>query len=307
MTKTILRVAMVLALCTPLFAQVAKPRPKSQKEAEVLMAIQDATDPDVRIEAIHSLLTGFKNTEFKEYANLMMMISYQQKNDFEMMLLYGESTLEINPTNIDTLLSLGYAIPTRTGEFDLDKEEKLAKAEDFAKRALLAIPTLENTNEDVTPEAWLVAKKNYMSQAHDSLGLVAMQRKDYATAEGSFRQSLQVASEQGATTFYHLARTLRELDKNDEAMEMIDKAIAAGGVMTGSGQDLAKVVKAQLIKAKAAAMMKKSKPAAAPAPAAASAPAAEAPAPAAEAPVPADEAPAPAAEAPPAAEAAKQP
>jgi tetratricopeptide (TPR) repeat protein len=256
---------MMLALCAPLFAQVADPRPKSQKEAEALMAIQDATDPDVRIEAIHSLLTGFKNTEFKEYANFMMMLSYQQKNDFEMMLLYGESTLAINPTNLDTLLSLGYAIPARTGEFDLDKEEKLAKAEDFAKRALLAIPTLENTNEDITPEAWLVAKKNYMSQAHDSLGLIAMQRKDYAAAEGSFRQSLQVAGEQGATTFYHLARTLRELDKNDEAMEMIDKAIAAGGVMTGSGQDLAKVVKAQLIKAKVAAMMKKSRPAATPA------------------------------------------
>jgi tetratricopeptide (TPR) repeat protein len=263
--KTILRVAMILALCAPLFAQVANPRPKSQKEADALMAIQDATDPDVRIEAIHSLLTGFKNTQFKEYANLMMMISYQQKDDFEMMLLYGESTLEINPNNIDTLLSLGYAIPARTGQFDLDKEEKLAKAEDFAKRALLVIPTLENTNEDVTPEAWLVAKKNYMSQAHDSRGLVAMQRKDYAAAEGSFRQSLQVASEQGATTFYHLARTLRELDKNDEAMEMIDKAIAAGGVMTGSGQDLAKIVKAQLIKTKAAAMMKKSRPAATPA------------------------------------------
>ena len=263
--KTILRVAMILALCAPLFAQVANPRPKSQKEADALMAIQDATDPDVRIEAIHSLLTGFKNTQFKEYANLMMMISYQQKDDFEMMLLYGESTLEINPNNIDTLLSLGYAIPARTGQFDLDKEEKLAKAEDFAKRALLVIPTLENTNEDVTPEGWLVAKKNYMSQAHDSVGLVAMQRKDYAAAEGSFRQSLQVASEQGATTFYHLARTLRELDKNDEAMEMIDKAIAAGGVMTGSGQDLAKIVKAQLIKTKAAAMMKKSRPAATPA------------------------------------------
>ena len=57
-----------------------------------------------------------------------------------MMLLYGENTLELNPDNIDTLVSLSYAIPARTGEFDLDKDEKLAKAEDYAKRALLAIP-----------------------------------------------------------------------------------------------------------------------------------------------------------------------
>ena len=44
-----------------------------------------------------------------------------------------------------------------------------------------------------------------------------------------------------------------------------DQSIAAGGVMSGSGQDLAKVLKAQLIKAKAAAMMNKLKPAAKPA------------------------------------------
>ena len=292
MTKTILRVAMVLALCTPLFAQQANPnsKPKSQAEVDVLMAIQDAKDPDVRIEAIHNLLTTFKNTEFQEFASFMMMLSYQQKNDFEMMLLYGQKTLEINPNNIDTLLSLGYAIPARTGEFDLDKEEKLAKAEDFAKRALIAIPTLENTNADVTPEAWLVAKKNYMSQAHDSLGLVAMRRKDFSAAETSLRKSLEVAAEQGASTFYHLGTTLKEQGRLDEALEMADKSTAAGGVMTGGDQDLAKVLKAQIIKAKAAAMMKKSKPAA-------PAPAAEAPAPAAEAPTPAAEATAPEAEA----------
>ena len=261
MTRTILGAALVLALCAPIFAQ--EPRPKSQKEGEALMAIHDATDADMRIGAIHDLLTKFKNTEFKEYANFMMMMSYQQKDDFEMMMLYGEKTLEINPDNIDTLISLGYAIPARTGEFDLDKEEKLARAEDFAKRALLAIPTLENPNPDVTADEWLIAKKDYMSQAHDALGLVALLRKDLESAEKSLRQSLQVASSQGSTTFYHLARTLKLQNKNDEAMEMVDKSIAAGGVMTGSGQDLAKVLKAQLIKAKAAAMMNKSKPAAA--------------------------------------------
>ena len=104
-----------------------------------------------------------------------------------------------------------------------------------------------------------------MSRAHDSLGLVALKRKDYQAAEKSLRQSLQVASTQGASTFYHLARVLQEQGKNDEALAMADKSTAAGGVMAGGGQDLAKVLKAQIIKAKAAAMMNKLKPAAKPA------------------------------------------
>ena len=263
MTKIILGAAIVLALCAPVFAQ--GPQAKTQEELDVLMEIEDATDPDLRIGAIHKLLTNFKDTEFKEVANLMMMLSYQQKNDYEMMVLYGERTLELNPNSIDTLVSLSYAIPARTGEFDLDKDEKLAKAEDFAKRALLAISTLENPNPDVTDDQWLIAKKDFMSQAHDSLGLVALKRKDYPAAEKSLRQSLRVASQQSASTFYHLGSALKEQGKNDEALTMADKSIAAGGVMTGSGQDLAKVLKAQLIKAKAAAMMNKSKPAAKPA------------------------------------------
>ena len=263
MTKRILGVAIVLALCAPIFAQ--QPQAKSPEELDALMGIESATDPDLRIGAIHTLLTNFKDTEFKEFANFMMMLSYQQKDEFEMMMLYGERTLELNPDNIETLVSLSYAIPARTGEFDLDKDEKLAKAEDFAKRALLAIPTLENPNPDVSADEWLITKKDIMSQVHDSLGLVALKRKDYEAAEKSLRQSLRVASTQGASTFYHLGAVLKELGKNDEALEMADKSIVAGGVMSGSGQDLAKVLKAQLIKAKAAAMMNKSKPAAKPA------------------------------------------
>ena len=263
MMKRILGAAIVLALCAPIFAQ--QPQAKTQKELDALFEIESATDPDVRIRAIHTLLTNFKDTGFKEFANLMMMLSYQEKNDFEMMMLYGERTLELNPDNIDTLVSLSYAIPARTGEFDLDKDEKLAKAEDFAKRALLAIPTLENPNADVSDDEWLIAKKDFMSRAHDSLGLVALKRKDYQAAEKSLRQSLQVASTQGASTFYHLARVLQEQGKNDEALAMADKSTAAGGVMAGGGQDLAKVLKAQIIKAKAAAMMNKLKPAAKPA------------------------------------------
>ena len=262
MTKRILGAVIVLALCAPIFAQ--QPQAKSRKEFDAVMEIQSATDPDARIGAIHTLLTDFKDTEFKEFANLMMMFSYQEKNEFEMMLLYGERTLELNPNNVDTLVSLSYAIPARTGQFDLDKDEKLAKSEDFAKRALLAIPTQENPNPDVTDDEWLIAKKDLMSQAHDALGLVALKRKDYQAAEKSLRQSLQVASTQSASTFYHLGTVLKEQGKDDEALEMADKSIAAGGVMAG-GRDLAKVLKAQIIKAKAAAMMNmmnKSKPAA---------------------------------------------
>src|SRR5690606_29059703 len=98
-------------------------------------------------------------------------------NDFENMMIYGEETLKHNPDNIGVLLQLSYAIPTRTREFDLDKEEKLNKAEDFAKRAVTLVPNQEKPNPNLSDDEWLLAKKDFMSQAHISLGLIELKRE----------------------------------------------------------------------------------------------------------------------------------
>ena len=261
MRNTLLAVLLSLGVAVSLWGQKAK----SQKEYDALKAIEGAYDPDSQISAVHALLTTFKNTEFKEWANFMAMNAYSKKNDFENMLLYGEQTLAINPENAEVLTALAYAIPTRTKQFDLDKEAKLSKAEDFARRALRLIPTAEKPNPEVPDEQWLTVKKNLMSQAHDSLGLVAFMRRDFVAAEQAFQQSLQVASEQSALTFYHYANALKHSGQTDKALENAEKSIAAGGVPTGT-RDLAKVLKAEIIKARAREMFKiKSKPKSAPA------------------------------------------
>ncbi len=249
MRNALLAVLLSLGVAVSLWGQKAK----SQKEYDALKAIEAAYDPDSQIAAVHSLLTTFKNTEFKEWANFMAMNAYSKLNDFENMLLYGEQTLAINPENAEVLTALAYAIPTRTKQFDLDKEAKLSKAEDFARRALRLIPTTEKPNPEVPDEQWLTVKKNLMSQAHDSLGMVAFMRRDFVAAEQAFLQSLQVATDQNALTFYHYANTLKHAGQIDKALEIADKSIAAGGVKAGN-RDLAKVLKAEIMKARAREM-----------------------------------------------------
>jgi tetratricopeptide (TPR) repeat protein len=238
--------ALVVFLTQPLASQ----QPKSQEEVNALMAMQAAQTPDDRIAAAQKLLTDFKDTEFKEFANYVLMLAYQQKNDFENMLLYGERTLAINPDNAGTLISLANAIPMRTREFDLDKDEKLAKAEDFAKRALVLIPNLAKPNPDMLDDQWLMAKKDFMASAHESLGLVAMKRKDFPAAEDSLRKSLEISAEQTAAGFFYLAQSLKEQGKNDDAIAALDQAIARGDFQLGDGRPAAATMKAELQKAK---------------------------------------------------------
>jgi tetratricopeptide (TPR) repeat protein len=240
----------VAVVCLVLGAALPGQQPKSQKEVDALMAMQAAQTPDERIQAAEKLLTDFKDTEFKETANFMIMLAYQQKNDFENMLLYGERTLGINADNVGTLISLANAIPMRTREFDLDKDEKLAKAEDFAKRALVLIPNLAKPNPDMLDDQWLMAKKDFMASAYESLGLVAMKRRSFPAAEEHFRKSLEVSAEQTAAGFYYLGQSLKEQGKADEAINALDQAIAHGDFKLGDGRPAAATMKAEIQKAK---------------------------------------------------------
>lgn len=234
--------ALALLLIAPLYGQ----QPKSQEELDALIALQNAQTPDDRIAAAEKLLTDFKDTEFKETANYVLMLAHQQKNDFENMLLFGERVLSINPDNTGALISLANAIPMRTREFDLDKDEKLAKAEDFAKRALTLIPNLEKPSPDMPDDQWLMAKKDFMASVYESLGLVAMKRKSYDAAEEQFRKALEIGSEQPASGFFYLGQALKEQGKNDEAINALDQAIARGDFKLGDGRPAAATLKAQI-------------------------------------------------------------
>ena len=245
MHRLFLILSLVAAFTVSATAQ-DQPQPKSQEEVDAIMAVQDAQDPTLRIAAAEKLLKDFKDTEFKEFANYMMMLSYQQLNDFENMLIFGDETLKHNADNVGVLLQLSFAIPTRTREFDLDKEEKLSKAEDYAKRAMTLIPNLPKMDPNLPDEEWLLTKKDFMSQANESLGLIALKRENYDAAIESLTKALELAEQQTGTTLYHLATAYHKSGNKDMALETVDKSIAAGGMQMTDGKDAAQDLKSEI-------------------------------------------------------------
>ena len=243
--KRFLTLAAVVLACAGL-APAQGPQPKSQKEYDAVMAVQTAMDPNVRASAAKSLLTEFKDTDFKEFANYMLMISYQELDDFENMMVYGERTLEINPENPGVLLQLAYAIPTRTREFDLDKEEKLTKAEDFASRALTLIPNLQKIDPNMPDEVWLDTKKEFMAQANESLGVIEAKRENYDQAAALLTKAIALQPQQSPMTNYHLANAYMSAGKKADALAAVNQAITLGGVPLGGGADAAQDLKKKI-------------------------------------------------------------
>jgi tetratricopeptide (TPR) repeat protein len=222
--RSIVRIAAPFALAATLaFGQAKQPQPKSKQEAEAVMAVFNAQEPDARIAAAEALLQKYADTEFKAIALQVAAMSAQQKNDFEKMVIYAERTLEADPKNYSAMLMLSSGLAQRTREFDLDKEEKLTRADKYANSAMELIKTAPKPRPDITDEQWEGAKKDFTAQAYESLGLAAMARKKYDVAVTNFKAAMETGAQADAGTMVRLAAAYNNLGKPDEAIGVLDK------------------------------------------------------------------------------------
>ncbi len=215
-----------LSLCHVAAQEVQRqPQVKSQKEAEAVMAIFQAPDADSRIKAAQDLLIKFADTEFKSIAMQMIAASYQQKNDFENMVIWAERTLEADPQSYHAMLMLASGIAQRTREFDLDREEKLVRAEKYARQAMEILKTLPKPRPDVPDDQWEAAKKDFTAQAHEALGLAALARKKYDVAIAEFKLAIEGAANPDPATMVRLGAVYNMSGKHDEAIAVLDKVM----------------------------------------------------------------------------------
>jgi len=226
MMQNFLRAFAALAVAGALLGQTAstkQPKPKSQKEVDAFNAMLSAPDDDARIAAADALLTKFADTDFKPLALYIATAACQSKNDFEKMVIYGERTLEADPQMYGVMLMLASGYASKTKEFDFDKEEKLTKAEKFAKEGIALAKTAPKPNPGMTDEQWDSARRDFIAQGHEALGMAASVRKKYDVAVVSYKEALATQPKPDATTMLRLASSLNQLGKWDEALPLLDK------------------------------------------------------------------------------------
>jgi tetratricopeptide (TPR) repeat protein len=237
MKKTILSGLLAAAAgCGALLAQPAqvqqgqavKPQPKvkSQAEAQAVNAMIQAQSagPDAVIKAADDLVTKFADTEFKEVAYTFEAQSYQKKGDVAKAEFFDEEILKMDPSNADASLQLGELIVNHTGENDLDKEEKLARAEKLLNQTVENVKAAPKPNPQVTDAQWETYKKQEIAEAQTDLGRLAMLRKKYDDAIAAYKAA-DDTDPQPAYKAY-LAQAYQKAGKNDEALALCDKLLS---------------------------------------------------------------------------------
>jgi tetratricopeptide (TPR) repeat protein len=206
-------------------AKPTGPAPKSQGEAQALQALMQAQgNPDATIKAGDELLTKFADTDFKELALLTMSNAYQTKGDTDKAQIYAERVLEVNPKSFQAQLMIGELLAGKTRENDLDKEEKLAKAEKNLKDAIANVNAAAKPNPQLTDAQWDEGKKYIVAQAHNGLGMAALVRKKYDVAITEFKTAAEAVPE--PTFNVRLASAYESAGKHDEAIAVCDKVLA---------------------------------------------------------------------------------
>lgn len=152
--------------------EATKPRPKSQKELEALRAFQDAQTPDQQLQAIDNVLTSFVDTEFKVMLLETAMQIEQRKDDFAQLLFYGQRLLDADPKGAFASVTIASETARHTRKFDLDKDEKLTKVDQYAKAGLDAAKVMPKP-AGVADDQWEAAKKDFQAQTYDALGQAA--------------------------------------------------------------------------------------------------------------------------------------
>jgi tetratricopeptide (TPR) repeat protein len=225
MKKFLTLSTMALSMATAaLCADQKPPAPKSKGEAEALQAMFGAQDPDARLKAADNLITKYADTDFKAMALYFEAVSYQQKNDFEKMVVFGEQAIQADPKQYAAMLMLAKGIAQKTREFDLDREEKLTKAEKYAKDGMAILKDAPKPNSQITDEQWEQGKKEYMAQGHEALGFAASVRKNYAVAIPELKEAVEEFPD--PVTMVRLAAAYDQAKKPDEALPILEKVMA---------------------------------------------------------------------------------
>ncbi len=203
------------------------PAPKSKAELEALQALQAAgNDPDKAIAACENLITKFADTDFKGIALYIEADAYQRKGDFDHMVIFAERTLEVNPQDFRATLMLANYYATHTRENDLDREEKLGKAEKYANSVIEMMKTMPKPNPQITDEQWTDAKKDTTAEGYNAIGLANLTRKKYDAAASSFKSAVDANSRPEPAYMVREASALQSAGKNDEAIALCDKVTA---------------------------------------------------------------------------------
>jgi tetratricopeptide (TPR) repeat protein len=166
------------------------PAAASPEEESASKAVQQATDPNKKIQLAEEFLQKYPQSRYRPTMYQALVSGYFATQQVPKMLEAGEKEVEINPNDAPVLAVMGQALARTYNAKAPDAAKQLDKAEEYSKRAIEITPTLPKP-ESLTDEAFNNAKNDTLVMAHSGLGLVYIRRGKFSEAIPELEQSVK--------------------------------------------------------------------------------------------------------------------
>ena len=193
------------------------------KENEAYKAFFDTNpqDADKRIELGEAFVKQYPSGRYTEAVYAGLVQAYYMKQDWKNFYASADKALAINPNEVDVLITVGWVIPHVYDPNDPEASKKLDKAEDYEKRALQKLATLQKP-ANMTDEQFAATKAEKTAEAHSGLGLVYFRRQDFENAAKELDLATRGAPHADPTDYFALGAALQNTKQFSKAAEAFD-------------------------------------------------------------------------------------
>src|SRR5215813_13612072 len=164
----------------------AQPQWKDQAEYDLFQNITKETAPAKRLELLNSWTSKYPESAFKKQRLIFYLVTYQGMNNPAKMVDAAKDILAVDPNDVNALMWLAYfgpSVPNPPTADSLAAGEKAAQG--------LLNPTKP---EGVKDEQWTPLKADLVALGHNSLAMIALQRKQPEAAEPEFAKALEAST-----------------------------------------------------------------------------------------------------------------
>lgn len=218
-----------LLFCSSIHAQsdlIIEPKPpqaNSREELDAYLDLIQKQEPAQLVGRAADFARRFPASEFLGQVYRLEMRNYQTLNDHQNTVAAGEKVLRVSPRDPEGLLTLAKVLAS----FKSEKAANLSRAEMHANSALEAIRSLKAPRSLGVMEFEQI-KSRMQAGAHEALGIIAFQRKQYAESVSEFEHSIRLHPSADGGLYYRLGVAYLFTNSRDKARATLQRAAELG-------------------------------------------------------------------------------
>ena len=173
---------------------------KNPAEYNAYMGAIQQTDPTAKAAALEAFLQTYPDSVMKEDALELLMRTYQQTNNLPKTEEAATKLLQANPNNVTALALLSYSKRMQALAGGANAPQKLQQAAEYGQKGISALQTYQKP-EGMTDDQFSQLKTQLAGIFNASVGLNALQTKDYASAQSHLAVAAAANPTDFATTY----------------------------------------------------------------------------------------------------------